>query len=213
MLSVWVNKKPRTQQRRLPCSKLESQPSMAPQKRKPNPADNLENENQNEHQTSPNRPAGQLSLQETQSPDHTTEGPEASRSRQDELTHCSSKPWRSRRRFSPTNLPHRRRALQRANHLAEARCKLAAMQAEVAKLQQECTGTQASHENHSHTQQSRPLPKAKHLTFVQLPLPNLSARFSALTHRSLQLFGIYRGRWLQASSRSTMVQWTSHSSS
>ena len=62
-------------------------------------------------------------------------------------------------------LATQQRALQRANQLAEARRKVAAMQEEVTKLQQECAGTQASHE--------QPLPHSSAETFRQTEARNL----------------------------------------
>ena len=119
---------------------------MAPHKRKPTYPP-LE-DNQNDSRTSQEHPSTQPPPQDNQPLNTTPEVTEPSGSNQDELTIVSLQlqALEKQKDILDKQLATLQNALQRANQLAEAKRKVAAMQAEIDKMQQECASTQTNHE-------------------------------------------------------------------
>ena len=144
MLPVWASKKLRFQQRRPPFQ-LEKQPSMAPPKRKAS-AGNTSNSTQHDtilDSSSPQHEANTRIEDITNEavlhgdPVDDTENTEAHQTQSAELieTALKLKALEIKKRNIKAQLATKKRALDQANKLAEARRKLAEMEAEVENLQ------------------------------------------------------------------------------
>ena len=141
----WVVRKLRTQQGRPPCSQLVNQPSMAPPKRKT--TDPPVDDTQNGSRTSQEHLSTQPPQQDNQPHNGTLEITEPSGSNQDELTVVSLQLQAlEKQKDLAKQLATQQNALNRANQLAEAKRKVAAMQAEIDRMQQECASTHTNHE-------------------------------------------------------------------
>jgi chromosome segregation ATPase len=105
-------------------------------------------DNQNDSRTSQEHPSTQLPPHDNRPPNTTPEVTEPSRSNQEELTIVSLQLQALERQkdILAKQLATQQNMLQRANQLAEAKRKVAAMQAEIDKMQQECASTQTNHE-------------------------------------------------------------------
>ena len=119
---------------------------MAPHKRKP--TDPLVDDNQNDSRTSQEHLSTQPPSQDNQPPNGTPEVTDPSGSNQDELTIVSLQlqALEKQKDILAKQLATQQNALNRANQLAEAKSKVAAMQAEIDRMQQECASARTNHE-------------------------------------------------------------------
>ena len=119
---------------------------MAPHKRKP--TDPPVDDNQNDSRTSQEHLSTQPPTQDNQPPNGTPEVTEPSGSNQDELTVVSLQlqALEKQKDILAKQLATQQNALNRANQLVEAKRKVAAMQAEIDRMQQECASARTNHE-------------------------------------------------------------------
>ena len=145
MLPVWASKKQRSQQRRPPFQ-LKKQPSMAPAKRK-TPAGTTSNSTQPGPVLDGSPPQHKVANPRIEDiateaglhgdPVEDSEDTEAHQTQSAELTKAALKlkALEMKKRNIEAQLATKKRALDQANKLAEARCKLAELEAEVENLQ------------------------------------------------------------------------------
>jgi len=134
MLPVWVSKKLRSQQWRPPFQ-LEKQPSMAPAKKKAS-AGTTEQHEQHEEANTRIEDINNEAVLHGDPVDH-TENTEAHQNQSAELTETSLKfkALEMKKGNIEAQLATKKRAMDQANKLAEARRKLVEMEAEVENLQ------------------------------------------------------------------------------
>ena len=200
MLPVWASKKQRSQQRRPPFQ-LEKQPSMAPTKRKApasttsnstEPGHVLDGSPQQHEEANPRIEDITNEVVLHGDPVDDTENTEAHQNQSAEFTEIALKlkALEMKKKNIEAQLATKKRALDQANKLAEARRKLAEMEAEVENLQrtyQEMPEGSAQQENRvihqttfAHNEDRRPPP-------VNLPFDPTSPLSVALQRTSWPL--------------------------